>query len=102
LGFQLLDCFSRSTAFIVDYTWEVKCSQLCDNYRPITSVQYHGYMYLSEGLCSTRRGPLCTEFLLNYEHFTHVWSQFLTYVVRQHWNSTCPLYIRIWIHHCVT
>ena len=41
-------------------------------------------MYLSEGLCSTRRGPLCTEFLLNYEHFTHVWSQFLTYVVRQH------------------
>ena len=33
-------CFSRSTAFIVDFIWEVNCTQLCNNYRPITTVQY--------------------------------------------------------------
>jgi len=32
-------CFSRSTAFIVDFTWEVNCTQLYNIYRPITTVQ---------------------------------------------------------------
>ena len=27
-------CFSRSTAFIVDFTSEVNCNLLCNNYRP--------------------------------------------------------------------
>ena len=25
-------------AFIVDFTWEVNCTQLCNNYRPISTV----------------------------------------------------------------
>ena len=32
--------FSRSTDFIVDFTWEVLCTQLYNNYRPLTTVQY--------------------------------------------------------------
>ena len=35
----------RSTAFIVDFTWEVNCTQLCNNYRPITTVQYRRILY---------------------------------------------------------
>ena len=27
------------SAFIVDFTWEVNCTQLYNNYRPITTVQ---------------------------------------------------------------
>ena len=33
-------CFSRSTAFVVDFTREVNCTQLCNNSRPISTVQY--------------------------------------------------------------
>ena len=38
-------CFSRSTAFIVDFKWEVNCTQQCNNYRPITTVQYRRILY---------------------------------------------------------
>ena len=37
--------FSRSTAFIVDFTWEVNCTQLCNNYHPISTVQYRWILY---------------------------------------------------------
>ena len=39
------ECFSRSTAFIVDFTWEVNYTQLCNNYRPISIVQYRRILY---------------------------------------------------------
>ena len=38
-------CFTRSTAFIVDFTWEVNCTQLHNKYRPITTVQYRRILY---------------------------------------------------------
>ena len=34
-----------SDAFIVDFTWEVNCTQLCNTYRPITTVQYRRILY---------------------------------------------------------
>ena len=36
---NLIQLLSRSTAFIVDFTWEVNCTQLYNIYRPITTVQ---------------------------------------------------------------
>jgi len=32
---------SHSETFIVDFTWEVNCTQLYNHYHPITTVQYH-------------------------------------------------------------
>ena len=39
------ECFSRSTAVIVDFTLEVNCNQLCNNYRPISTVHYRRILY---------------------------------------------------------
>ena len=41
-----LGCFSRSTAFIVDSTWKVNCTQLCNNYRPIITRDRNDAMWL--------------------------------------------------------
>ena len=53
LGFKMerirKKCFSRSTAFIVDFTWEVNCTQLCNNYRPISTVQIQKDIVRSRG-----------------------------------------------------
>jgi len=35
----------HSDAFIVDFTREVNCTQLYNNFRPITTVQYHRILY---------------------------------------------------------
>jgi len=42
---HLIRMLFSANAFVVDFTWEVNCNQLYNNYRPITTVHYRRIMY---------------------------------------------------------